>query len=54
MNILGIGIDATDIPRIREALDRFGDRFMRRVFTPDEIAYCTRRRDASPVTPTAT
>jgi holo-[acyl-carrier protein] synthase len=45
MNILGIGLDATDIPRIAEVLERYGDRFLRRVFTDDEIAYCTRRRN---------
>jgi holo-[acyl-carrier protein] synthase len=48
MNILGIGIDATDIPRIADVLQRYGDRFLRRVFTADEIAYCTRRRNPAP------
>ena len=48
MNILGIGIDATDIPRIADVLQRYGDRFLRRVFTDDEIAYCTRRRNPAP------
>lgn len=43
--IVGLGIDATDIPRIRAAIERYGDRFLRRVFTEGEIAYCTRRRD---------
>ena len=43
-NIIGLGIDATDIPRIAAALERFGERFMRRVFTDREIEYCTRRR----------
>jgi len=33
MNIIGIGIDATDIPRIDRAIARYGDRFLRRVFT---------------------
>jgi holo-[acyl-carrier protein] synthase len=48
MNILGIGLDATDIPRIAEVLERYGDRFLRRVFTDDEIVYCTRRRNPAP------
>jgi holo-[acyl-carrier protein] synthase len=48
MTILGLGFDATDIPRIAEMLSRYGDRFLRRVFTDGEIAYCTRRRDPSP------
>jgi holo-[acyl-carrier protein] synthase len=48
MNILGIGLDATDIPRIADILERYGDRFLHRVFTPGEIAYCTRRRNPAP------
>ena len=48
MNILGIGLDATDIPRIADVLERYGDRFLRRVFTDDEIAYCKRRRNPAP------
>ncbi len=48
MNILGIGLDATDIPRIADVLERYGDRFLRRVFTDAEIAYCTRRRNPAP------
>ena len=48
MNIIGIGLDATDLPRVAEVLARYGDRFLRRVFTDGEIAYCTRRRDPVP------
>jgi holo-[acyl-carrier protein] synthase len=48
MNILGIGLDATDIPRIADLVERYGDRFLQRVFTPGEIAYCTRRRNPAP------
>ena len=48
MNIIGIGLDATDLPRIAETLKRYGDRFLHRVFTEQEIAYCTRRRDPVP------
>ena len=43
-DIIGLGIDATDIDRIAETLERYGERFMNRVFTSNEIAYCTRRR----------
>ena len=46
-NIIGLGLDATDIPRVARTMARYGDRFLRRIFTPDEIAYCTRRRDPS-------
>ena len=48
MDIIGLGFDATDIPRIGEMLTRYGDRFLRRIFTEGEIAYCTRRRDPVP------
>jgi holo-[acyl-carrier protein] synthase len=48
MSIVGIGLDATEIARIDEALRRHGERFMRRVFTDGEIEYCTRRRFAAP------
>ncbi len=45
--IIGLGLDATDIPRIAGTIERFGDRFLRRVFTDGEIAYCTARRTPS-------
>jgi holo-[acyl-carrier protein] synthase len=48
MNILGLGLDATDIPRIADVFARYGDRFLRRIFTAGEIAYCTRRKNPVP------
>jgi len=48
MEIIGTGIDATDLARIASAIERYGDRFVHRVFTDGEIAYCRRRRDAVP------
>src|SRR5215212_6474965 len=48
MNILGLGFDATDIPRIASTVERYGDRFLHRVFTEGEIAYATRRRNPAP------
>jgi holo-[acyl-carrier protein] synthase len=38
--ILGTGVDIAEVPRIRESVERFGDRFLRRVFTDGEIRYC--------------
>jgi holo-[acyl-carrier protein] synthase len=38
--IVGIGTDICEVERIRQAITRFGDRFLRRCFTPHEIAYC--------------
>jgi len=48
MSIIGLGFDATDIPRVRDVLERYGQRFLERVFTDEEIEYCTRRRDPAP------
>jgi holo-[acyl-carrier protein] synthase len=48
MHIIGIGIDATDIPRIENAIARFGDRFLTRIYTDLEIAYCAAKYHASP------
>lgn len=45
MDIIGTGLDATEIDRIAETIERYGDRFVRRVFTDGEIAYCRRKRD---------
>jgi len=41
----GIGIDIVETARIRESLEKFGDRFRNRVFTPGEQAYCGPRPD---------
>jgi holo-[acyl-carrier protein] synthase len=34
-----IGVDIVAMSRIQQAVDRFGDRFLRRIFTADELAY---------------
>jgi holo-[acyl-carrier protein] synthase len=47
-NVRGIGIDLVHVARMREVLDRWKDRFLRRVFTDAEIADCQRRRDPPP------
>ncbi len=38
--IVGTGIDIAEVPRIAASIERFGDRFLRRVFTHEEIRYC--------------
>ena len=43
-NIIGLGIDATDIDRITDTIERYGERFLRRIFTDGEVAYAMRRR----------
>ncbi len=46
--IVGIGIDIVEIRRFGEVLERQKDRFIRRVFTPDEQQYCHAHRDPVP------
>ncbi|PKB69617.1 MAG: holo-[acyl-carrier-protein] synthase [SAR202 cluster bacterium Io17-Chloro-G5] len=41
--MLTTGVDIIEIPRIKRVLDRYGQRFLDHVFTPDEIAYCRGR-----------
>src|SRR5512141_2676126 len=48
MNVIGLGFDATDIPHVERVYRRFGDRFLRRIFTDGEIAYCMRHRNPVP------
>jgi holo-[acyl-carrier protein] synthase len=48
VNIVGLGLDATEVDRIAQSLERYGERFLRRVFTDQEIAYCMRRRNPAP------
>jgi holo-[acyl-carrier protein] synthase len=38
-----VGIDMIAIPRVRRVLERHDQRFLRRVFTPEEVAYCRGR-----------
>ena len=38
--IVGTGIDIAEVHRIAEAMERFGDRFLHRVFTEGERRYC--------------
>jgi holo-[acyl-carrier protein] synthase len=42
--IQGIGIDIIEIDRIRDIIERHGDRFLDRVFTAGEIAYCSSKK----------
>lgn len=46
--IQGIGTDIIEIPRIREAIERHGERFLQRLFLPDEIGYCMGYQDPAP------
>ena len=39
MSVIGIGVDLVECARIQRSIDRFGDRFLHRVFTDGEIEY---------------
>jgi holo-[acyl-carrier protein] synthase len=41
--MLSTGVDLIEIDRVAGVLERYGDRFLRRIFTPGEIAYCRGR-----------
>ena len=41
--IVGTGVDLAEVPRIRASIERFGRRFVERIYTPAEIAYVERK-----------
>ncbi len=45
--IAGIGLDLVEVDRVRRLLEDHPDRFVERVFTPDEIRYCAPRINAA-------
>jgi holo-[acyl-carrier protein] synthase len=42
--VLAVGTDLIEIIRVQKSMDRFGDRFLHRVYTEGEIAYCLRKK----------
>ena len=42
--VVGIGIDVVEIERVARSIERYGSRFLERVYTAAEIAYCQRKR----------
>ena len=42
--IVGCGVDLVDVPRLQRAVRQQGTAFLRRIFTPAELAYCRRKR----------
>ena len=41
--IVGTGVDLAEVPRIKASIERYGEKFIRRVYTPAEIAYVERK-----------
>ena len=42
--VLGLGTDLIETRRVQESIERYGERFLERIFTEGEIAYCMRKR----------
>jgi holo-[acyl-carrier protein] synthase len=45
MAIVGTGVDICEVARVRDAIERFGERFLKRVFTAAEREYCESKRN---------
>jgi holo-[acyl-carrier protein] synthase len=45
--LIGTGVDLIEIERIANSIERYGVRFLRRVYTDHEIAYCSRKRSSA-------
>ena len=45
--VLGLGTDLIEIARIEESLERHGERFLHKIFTESEIAYCLQKKRSS-------
>src|SRR5215467_2770937 len=46
--ILGVGIDIIEVARIAASYERFGERFLKRIFHPNEISYCLSHKSPAP------
>jgi holo-[acyl-carrier protein] synthase len=45
--LIGTGVDLVEIERIAHSIERYGERFLRRIYTDHEIAYCTGKRNSA-------
>jgi holo-[acyl-carrier protein] synthase len=48
MKILGLGIDLTECSRMEAAIQKHGDSFLHRIFTEQELGYCSAMRNPVP------
>jgi holo-[acyl-carrier protein] synthase len=48
VSVRGVGVDLVHLPRLRQVVERWQERFLHRVFTDAELAYCRARRDPIP------
>ena len=45
--VIGVGTDLMETARIERSIERFGEAFLKRVFTPGEVAYCQSKKNFS-------
>ena len=45
--IIGTGVDICEVPRIADSIARWGERFLRRIFTEHEIRYCQSKKNSA-------
>ena len=45
--LIGTGVDLIEIERIAHSIERYGERFLRRIYTDHEIAYCNSKRSSA-------
>lgn len=45
-DVCGLGVDVIEIERVAHAIERYGERFLGRIYTPREIAACHGKRDS--------
>lgn len=45
--LVGTGIDLVEVERIAQSIERYGQHFLERVFTAEEIAYCRKKRNSA-------
>lgn len=48
LQVIGIGVDITEVKRIEAAITRFGDRFLSRIYLPQEMQYCQSYKNPMP------
>lgn len=42
--LVGTGVDSVEVERVARSIERFGRRFLQRIYAEGEIAYCTRKK----------
>lgn len=47
-NVIGLGIDTIEVSRIKESIERHGEHFLNKIFTPEERSYCDDKSDSAP------